>query len=305
MTKFGMHTIRTILLFLILFLIPMLSFGQLFPSVPDFNGKIDKVIEKHYGKEVYLFNRLTGIYLPRFYSGWTYTYTLNGNGTLNREIHKFKGNLRVDYFYEYDSSENRTFKREIVNGSENNDNGDYIEDEYIFDVNGRIEKVNIWSFHSADSSKEILVVGKYINYDSLNNITSYYRHGIDKDGKEIMGELYILCYDSLSKVIRVEEKSVEQKTAIFKSDDNTISAKDIPGLKPTLSKEWIYKYNSKGQVISYTIKNYGEPSKFNSNGRKDYKVFFKYDKSNNWIKMYKQSGNSRKRLEVKRTIEYK
>jgi hypothetical protein len=289
----------------LIILIPIISFGQLFPSISDFNGKIEKVVEKRYGKEVYLLNRWTGIYLPRCYSGWKYVYYLDTNGRLERRINSFKGKLRADYIYKYDSTKEAIHEREIVNDTVNNHKGDYIEDEYILNSEKKIEKVNIWSFYSTDSSKKIIVVEKDIQYDSLNNITSYYRHGYDINGKEIKGKLYVILYDSLSRVIAVEEKAIDQKTIIVESDNHTQSFKDVPISEPELLKRWIYKYNSKGQLDSYTIKYFGEEYKASSGGGEDFKLFFKYDNKNNWIKMYKQLGNSKKRLEAVRKIKYK
>ncbi len=295
---------RTILLYIII-LIPTISFGQLFPSIQDFNGKIESVVEKRYGKELILFNRWTGVYLPRCYSGWKHVYHLDTNGRLESRINTFKGKLRANCIYEYDSSENVTHEREIDNDTVSNYKGNYIEDEYIIDLNGKIEKVNIWSFHSADSSKKIIVVEKDIKYDSLNNITSYYRHGYDINDKETIGELYVIFYDSNSRVIRVEEKAIGTKTILIETENNMRAFKDIPISKPELLREWIYQYDSKGLLISYTIKYYGELHKGGPNGGKDYKLSFRYDNKNNWIKMYKQLGDSKKRLEAKRRIKYK
>ena len=290
---------------LLIILIPTISFGQLFPSISDFNGKMEKVVEKRYGKEVYLLNRWTGIYLPRCYSGWKYIYHLDTNGRPERRINSFKGKLRADYIYKYDSTEKVIHEREIVNDTVNNHKGDYIEDEYILDSEGKFEKVNIWSFHSPDSSKKIIAVEKDIQYDSLNNITSYYRHGFDINGKEIKGELYVIFYDSKSRVIKVEEKAIGTKTILVEIENNMQTFKDIPISKPELLREWIYQYNTKGLLVFYTIKYYGELYKSDSNGGKDYKLSFKYDNKNNWIKMYKQLGDSKKRLEAKRRIKYK
>lgn len=290
---------------LLIILIPTISFGQLFPSISNFNGEIEKVVEIRYGKKMYLFNRWTGIYLPRCSSGWKYVYHLDNNGRLERRINLFKGELRADNIYNYDSTEKVIHEREIVNDTVNDHKGDYIEDEYILDSEGKINKVNIWSFQSSDCSKKIIVVEKDIQYDSLNNITSYYRHGYDINGKEIIGQLYVMHYDSLSRVIAVEEKAINQNTIIVKSDNHTQSFKTVPISEPELLKKWIYKYNSKGQLVSYTIKYFGEVYKSSPDGVEDYKLSFKYDNKNNWIKMYKQWGNSKKRLEAKRRIRYK
>lgn len=307
---------KKILQHLTLILIPSISFGQLFPSVSDFNGDITKVIELNYGREIYLFNRWTGINIPRCYSGWKYVYYFDEYKRLNRRVNTFKGKIRADYIYEYDSTENITIEREIVNEPFGNDKGNYVEDEYIFNSNGQIEKVNIWSFHAIDSSKEIIVVEKNIKRDSINKITSYYRYGFDKDGEEINGVLYVLYYDSLARVIRIEERDIEKKTKSIEFDNQTKTLREIPNSKPEklkqisiskseLLRQWLYEYNSKGQTILYAINYYGELNKASSNGAKVYKLFFKYDENNNWIKMYKQVGTSKKRLAAKRKIRYR
>ena len=299
-----MKSYKYIISFLII-LIPKIFFGQLFPSISNFNGEIEKVVEKRFGKEVYLLNRRIGIYLPRCYSGWKYVYYLDTNGKLERRINSFKGKLRADYIYKYDSTKDAIHEREIDNDTVNNHKGNYIEDEYIFDSGGKIEKVNIWSFDSTVGSKKIFIVEKDIQYDSLNNIISYYRHGYDVNGKETIGELYIILYDSLSRVIAVEEKAIDQKTIVVESENLTWTFKNVPITEPELLKKWTYKYNSIGQLVSYSIKHFGEIYKANSDDGKDFQVFFKYDNKNNWIKMYEQMGNSKKRLEAKRRIKYK
>lgn len=299
-----MRKIRFIFSLLII-LIPTISFGQLFPSIEYFNGEIEKVVDKQYGKEVYLFNRWTGVYLSRCYSGWKYVYQLDSNGKLESRINSYKGKLRADYIYKYDSTANVAYEREIVNDTVNNNKGNYIEDEYILDLNGKIEKVNIWSFDASDSSKRIFVVEKDINYDSAGNVISYYRHGFDFKGNELTGELYVIHYDSLSRVVAVEEKAIDEKTILVESDNNIQTFEDVPISEPELLKKWIYKYNSKGQIVTYTIEYYGELYRASSGGGQDYKLFFKYDNKNNWTKMYKQLGDSKKSLRAKRRIKYK
>lgn len=284
---------------------PTISFGQLFPLIEDFNGEIETVVEKRYGKELYLFNKRIRIYLPGCYSGWKYVYHLDTNGRLERRVNSFKGELRADYIYKYDSMEKTIREREIVNDIVANQKGDYIEDEYILDSEGKIERVNIWSLQSSDNSKRIIVVQKNIKYDSINNITSYYRQGYDGAGKAINGELYEIHYDSLSRVIAVEKKAVDEKTILVESKNQTLTFEDAPISEPELLIKWIYKYNSKGQLITYTIEYFGELYKSGSNRGQDYKLFFKYDNKNNWVRMYKQLGDSKKRLEAKRKIEYK
>ncbi len=290
---------------LLIILIPTISFGQLFPSISDFNGEIERVVEKRYGKEVYLFNRLTGIYMPRCYSGWKYVYHLDTNARLIRRTNFFKGKVQADYIYKFDSTEKVIHKREIVNDTVTNHNGDYIEDEFLLDSEGKIEKVNIWSFKSTDSLKKIIAVEKDVQYDSLNNIISFYRTSYDRNGNEINGNLYVIFYDSKSRVAKVEEKAIGTKPILVETENNGKTFKDIPISEPELLKEWIYHYDPKGLLISYTLKHYGELHKSDSNGGKDYKLFFKYDDKNNWIKTYHQLGNSRKRLIAKRRIEYK
>lgn len=299
-----MRKIKLIVCLLII-LIPTISFGQLFPSIEDFNGEIEKVVDKRYGKEVYIFNRWTGVYLSRCYSGWKYVYQFDSIGNLERRTNSYKRKLRADIIYKYDSSANVAYEREIVNDNINNNKGNYIEYEYILDLNGKIEKVNIWSYHFADSSKEIIAVGKDIKYDSFGKIISYYRHGYDFKGKELIGELYLIHYDSLSRVVAVEEKAIYEKTILVESDNNTQTFEDVPISEPELLKKWIYKYNTKGQVVSYTIKYYGELYKASSGGGQDYKLFFKYDNKNNWTKMHLQLGDSKKSLKAKRRIKYK
>ena len=246
-------------------LVPSLSFGQLSPSIKNYNGEIETVVEKTYGKEVYLFNRWTGIYLPRCYSGWKYVYHLDSIGRPDRIINTFKGKLMADYIYEYFSSKNVTRKREIQNDTVNNLKGNYIEYEYLLDPNGKIEKLNYWSFHSADSSKKIFAVEEDIKYDSLNNITSYYSHRFDQNGKETTGKLYLIFYSNKSRVTREEENATGFKTVIVDSGNNTNTFKEIPISKPELLREWIYQYNSIGLLVSYTTKYYGELYKVDSN----------------------------------------
>ena len=101
-----------------------MSLGQLFPAISNFNGDIEKVVEKRYGKEVHLLNRWTGIYLPGCYSGWKYVYHLDTNGRLERRTNSFKGKLRADYIYKYDSRINafpeEVFLHEFLHSLERN-----------------------------------------------------------------------------------------------------------------------------------------------------------------------------------------
>lgn len=291
--------------FQIIFLIPTIAFGQLFPSVPDFNDGIEKVVEKRYGREIYLFNKWKEIHLPGFYSGWKYVYHLDKNGKLKRRINKYRGQLRADYIYEYDSVQNVTRKREIINDTINSNKGNYIEDQYMFYLEGEIEKVIVWSFNYSKKLKNILVVEEDIKYDSQGNIVSYLRVTFNNKGEISDRKLYIISYDFLSRVTVIEEKAVGKKTIIVKSKYGFQDFKDILISKPEVLRKWLYEYNSEGQLITSTTKYYGELYKADSNGGQDYKLFFKYDTNDNWIKMYEKLGDTKKRLIAKRKIKYR
>ena len=87
----------------ILLFSPFLTFGQLFPTISALNGEIDKITEKHYGREVYFFRKSTGLYFPKMYSGWKCKFYYDENSNLTKRVNKYKGSIRAKYKYQRDT----------------------------------------------------------------------------------------------------------------------------------------------------------------------------------------------------------
>jgi hypothetical protein len=288
----------------IFLLIPVLSFAQLFPKINDYHGKIEKVVEKYYGIEIYWFKRYTGLYFPRMYNGWKYKFIFDENSNLINQINKYKCNVRADYKFQREITKNKIIEREINQANVNNDKGNYIENEYILDTEGKFKQVNIWSFNLKDSVKKLNVIEKNTIYDN-GKLVSYTSGMIDFKGDTIDFELYKIQYDIGGRLIEIGEYSNGINYKCMEND--TLPTELYLDVQDTLSKlltKYSYHYNTKGQIESYKIENLSEPcgppERF-----KSLTIYFKYDKNQNWIKKYYQFDNNKKRLETKRKITYK
>ena len=263
----------------ILLLLPCFTSGQLFPKVADFKGNIEKVVEKRYGKEVSYYRLFKGIYHPRTYSGWKYTYLFDKNSKPLKRTSTFQGKVKADFLYQRDTIENRVIEREIIADNFNDHEGDYTEQENFLDSKGRIEKVNFWSFNAKECARGLYEIEQNAEYKE-DKLVAFTRHQIDENGDTDNGENCDLFYDSSGKLIRTERK------------DRT------SGFKTVIQ----YFYNGKGLVSHYSVDFLTELQEFGKNQIQD--IYFKYDKHGNWIRKYWKTGK-KNRLEAKRSIKYR
>ncbi|MDP3435187.1 MAG: hypothetical protein Q8T04_19785, partial [Bacteroidota bacterium] len=95
-------------------LLPYFVSGQLFPKLADFNGNIEKVIEKRYGKEVPSFKGDSGVFKPGKYSGWKYIYLFDENSKLAKRTSTFREKIQAENLYETNTISNKRIVREIT-----------------------------------------------------------------------------------------------------------------------------------------------------------------------------------------------
>ena len=263
----------------ILLLLPVVTFGQLFPTVADFKGNIDKIVEIRYGREVSKARLFSGIYHPKYYSGWKYTYLFDQNSKLLKRINTFQGKVTADFVYQSNTNGNRVTEREIIADNLSGHKGDYTEVENLLDQNGRIEKVNFIAFNAKESSLGVYQTEQDAEYKN-GKLIAFTRNQINGNGEADSGENCSLIYNSSGKLIRTERK------------DNA------SGFKTVIE----YFYNKKGLLSHYSVDFLMELQEKGKNQIQD--IYFKYDRHDNWIRKYWKSDN-KKRLEAKRKIRYK
>ena len=264
----------------ILLLLPGIAFGQLFPTVPDFKGNIEKVVEKRYGKEVNNFKLFERGYNPNIFSGWKYIYLFDENSKLARRTNTFQGVVKADYLYQRETIDNKLTEREIVTDKTTGNEGDYIEYENYTDSNGHIEKVNFRAFNARECKRELYQTEQNALYDG-NKLISFTRNMVLENGDTDTGEKCNLYYDTLGKLARIERNDMES------------------GFKTIIQ----YSYNDRGLLSNYSVdfladlQEYGKKNQIQD-------IFYKYDRQGNWIRMYWKSGK-KYQLEAKRFIKYR
>lgn len=261
----------------ILLLLPVVSFGQLFPKVPDLKGNIRKITERRYGKELNVYKKDSGVFRPKAFSGWEYVYQFE-NALLVKRTNTINGVVNADYLYERREVDNRRIEREIIQNANNGQKGDYIEYENFLNANGQVEKVNFWSFNARDNSRELYLVemnARYVN----GKLMGYTRHSIIDNGQMDSGEKCNLIYDNAGRLIRLERQDI------------------VNGFKTIL----YYHYNRRGRVDRFSV-DYLVGLRNDQNTNRQV-INYKYDRRGNWVKRYWISDKN-KRLEDKRKIKY-
>jgi len=298
---------KRIILNIIFLIISVTSFAQLHQIAPAEKGDINKIIEINIGREVKIFNRSIGLYLPRCHSGWKSKYFYIDQNLLIRQVNRFKGILRADYIFLYDTVENKLIKREFNRDKNRIDQESYIENVLFLDENRLTNKLETWSFNARSKSKDLMSVEKNILRDTCGNITSYYRYYYSSPIIISKKELFKLKYDSLSRITKIELYDLEKTLKWIKSDESHITHNLITAKisEPKLINQWTYVYSKKGDMYLTTQKYYGELDNPNEDVRNDFKIFYSYDQRGNWIYMYEQIGDSNKVLKYKRKIRYK
>lgn len=261
----------------ILLLLPVFSFGQLFPKVPDFKGNISKVTERRYGKELSVYKQDSGVFRPKAFSGWEYVYQFEDTLLVKRTT-TINGVINADYLYQRQELGNRRIEREIIQKSEIGQKGDYIEYENFINAEGQIDKVNFWSFNARDNSRELFLVEMDASYVN-GKLMGYTRHSITDKGEMDRGEHCSLVYDNAGRLIHMERQDI------------------ATGFKTIL----YYHYNRRGLVNRFSV-DYLVGLRNDQNTHRQV-INYKYDRRGNWVKRYWISEKN-KRLEDKRKIKY-
>lgn len=267
---------KTILYLFIL--LPAFAFGQLFPKVDDFRGKVSKITERRYGKELSTYKKDSGVFRPKAFSGWEYIYEFDKNSRLVKRTTRVNGVVDAAYTYEWEESPNRQIEREIIHDNINQHKGDYLEYENFLNGDGKIEKVNFWSYNARENKRELFLVEQDAQYEQ-DRLMSYTRHSVKEDGEMDEGELCSLAYDPSGRLIRMERKDI------------------VSGFKTIL----YYNYNRRGRIIHYTI-DYLVGLRNDQNTQKQ-DIYYKYDRRGNWTRRY-WVADKKRRLEDKRKIKY-
>lgn len=270
---------KKLALFLLL-LLPVITFGQLFPDIPDLKGNIEKIIEKRHGKEVVSSKKDSGVFKPGKFSGWKYTYLFDENQKLIKRVNTLRGKVMAEYLYQSDTDNNRLIKREIAKNYTNNQEENNIEHENFTDSRGLIQKVNSWSVSKNNGTRELLLFETETEYDN-NKLTGFTRYYIAEKGDTTGGERFSLFYDSANKLIRIERRDIvlDLKTILY------------------------YNYDDRGNVCHLSIDYLVGLRNFDNNKKQD--TFFKYDRRGNWVKKYYLLSGKKKGLEAKRSIKYR
>ena len=261
----------------ILLLMPVIALGQLFPKLPDFKGNIKKITERRYGKEMQAFKKDSGVFRPKTFSGWEYTYQFE-NSKLVKRTNKMDGHVKADYLYQREEQGNRNIEREVIQDTLKGTYGDYIEFENFTNARGQVEKVNFWSFTARKNSRELYLVEMDAEY-KYGRLMAYTRHSVNEQGEMDSGEKCTLFYDGSGRLSRMERKDIvtDMKTILY------------------------YHYNRRGLVNRFSI-DYLVGLRNNQNTQRE-NIYYKYDLRGNWIKRYWITDNN-KRLEDKRKIKY-
>lgn len=266
-------------LLILLFLVPVLAFGQLFPKVGDFQGKIRKVTERRYGKEMNIYKNDSGVFRPKAFSGWEYIYEFDNKGNLIRRTNTVNGILDAAYSYEREENAAQIIEREVILDDRKHRKGDYTEYENFLNDRGQIEKVNYWAYGASENKRELFLVEMNAQYDQ-DRLVSYTRHTVTEKGELDSGEKCSLFYDTAGKLIRMERQDI------------------ISGFKTIL----YYNYNRKGWVSHYVI-DYLVGLRNDQNTQKQ-DVYYKYDRRGNWTHRF-WVADKKRRLEDRRKIKYR
>lgn len=259
-------------------LIPYFVSGQLFPKLPDYNGNVEKVIEKRYGKEVNSAKGDSGVFKPGKFSGWRYIYLFDENSKPVKRTSTFRKQIQAEIFYETNTIGNKKIVREITGKNQSGQSADYVEYENITDSEGKIQEVGFWSFNQQKNKRELFLVEKDVEYNN-DQLTSFTRYNINENGEPDSGEKCNLFYDSSGKLIRIERK------------DNITN----------FNTNLYYQYNNRGLVNHFSI-DYMVGLR-NDQNKQQQENYFKYDRRGNWTKKY-WMANGKKLLEARRKIKY-
>ncbi|MFA5328674.1 MAG: hypothetical protein WC384_12855 [Prolixibacteraceae bacterium] len=263
----------------ILLFLPIFSWGQLFPEIPNFKGKIEKIVEIRYGKEDKTLNFLERIFRPAVPSGWEFQYQFDQNSRLKKRTNTFLGEIKAEYEYHTINTEISTIDQEINTGENNGQKGDYFEFENFKDPSGKIIKVNYTAYSAKDQLRDLYQVDHDPVYRN-GRLISFVRQPVNSNGEMSSGEKCTMFYDSNERLSRFERKD----------------------LASGFSTVFNYSYNQAGFIRQLSVDFLVEIQEY---GKKDQiqDILYKYDSQGNWIKKYWRSGD-KYLLEARRRINY-
>lgn len=264
----------------ILFLVPLVGSAQLFPNIVDFHGKVDKIIEKEYGKEYPSAKRDSGVFRPGKYSGWKYIYSFDENSKIVKQVNTYLNKVQSESTYQRSKKSDRIIvEREVISYTDLTKPGNCIEYENFINREGQIIKVNYWSVDLKKNARELFLVESDAQY-LQGKLRSFIRHNVNEKGELDTGERCELFYDGAGRLIRIERNDIETD------------------MKTVLS----YEYNPNGFLDHYSVDFMVGMPVWGKNPRQD--IYYKCDRQGNWVKKYWYSGKKRL-LEARRTIKYK
>ena len=262
----------------LLLLIPCLTLGQLFPKVPDFNGKVKKVVEKRYGKELAIMRKDSGVFKPGTFSGWKYIYLFNSQSELRKRSSLFQGKVKSETIYLTKKSNGMILKREITRDFQANRKVSTIEYENFTDRQGRVIRSNFNEQDASTQQKKLVMFETAAEYNQ-NKLVSFMRHNVTQEGDTTSGEKCTLIYSDNGKLEQILRKDISS------------------GFSTSIR----YFYNAKGWIDHYSIDLMSEIQEYGRNQLQE--IYFKCDRRGNWTRMYWKSDKT-KQLEAKRTIRY-
>ena len=259
-------------------LLPFLAYGQLFPKLDDFNGKIRKVVERQYGKEINPSKRDSGFFRPGKFSGWKNTYLFDENSKLIRRTNSFMNQIIAEHSFESQTAGSKRTERETI---KRKDSGqvEYIEHENLSDATGKVQNVNFWASDATKNARVLFQIEKEAEYKN-EKLVSFERYTIKENGDTASRETVQLAYNLWGQLTQIERKDMD------------VDVKTV--LK--------YYYNKKGFVDRCSIDFLADLQEPGKTQFQD--IYFKYDRHGNWTKKYWMEGK-KKRTEAKRTIKYR
>jgi hypothetical protein len=264
----------------IVLLLPFVGEAQLFPNVVDFHGKIDRVIEKKYGKEYAATPKDSGVFKPGKFSGWKYIYSFDENSKLTRQTNMLLNQVQSESIYQRTKKGDKIIvEREVISYTDLTKPGNCVEYENFINPEGQIRKVNYWSVDLKKNTRELFLIESDAEY-RRGKLQSFVRHMINEKGEPDAGERCELIYDGAGRLIRIERKDIETE------------------LKTVLN----YTYNPHGFLDHYSVDFMVGLPVWGKNPKQD--IYYKFDRQGNWVRKYWYSGKKRY-LEVRRIIKYK
>jgi hypothetical protein len=259
-------------------LIPFLASGQLFPKLNDFKGKIEKVVERQYGKEINATKRDSGLFHPGKFSGRKSIYLFDENSKLIRRTNTFMNEIIAEHSFGSQSTGSKRTERETIKRKDS-DQAEYLEYENFMDATGKVQDVNFWVFDTKKNARVLLLIEKKAEYKN-GQLVSFERYNIQENGDTASGETFHLSYDHSGQLTRIERKDIDVN------------------IKTVLN----YYYNKKGFVHRCSIDFLADLQEPGKTQFQD--IYFKYDRHGNWTKKYWMDGR-KKRIESKRAINYR